>query len=56
MEPKKKLETTELEVLHGVGPKTKISLYSLGIRSILDVLLFVPSFLIDKTQLSDNNF
>ncbi len=53
MEPKKKLETTELEVLHGVGPKTKISLYSLGIRSILDVLLFLPSFLIDKTQLSD---
>ena len=53
MEPKKKLETTELEVLHGVGPKTKTSLYSLGIRSILDILLFLPSFLIDKTQLSD---
>ena len=42
-----------LEILNGVGPKTKESLLNLGIRNALDTLLFLPSFLIDKTQLSN---
>ena len=43
----------DLEILNGVGPKTKESLLNLGIRNTLDTLLFLPSFLIDKTQLSN---
>ena len=43
----------DLEVLDGVGSKTKASLLNLGIKNIIDVLLFLPSFLIDKTQLSN---
>ena len=42
----------DLEILEGVGPKTKESLLNLGIKNILDALLYLPSFLIDKTQLS----
>ncbi len=52
MEAKKTSEDTELEVLPGVGPKTKASLNNLGIKNILDILLFLPSFFIDKTELS----
>ena len=53
MEVTKTSESTELEILPGVGPKTKTSLNSLGIKNTLDVLLFLPSFLINKTELSD---
>ena len=53
MEVIEKLEDIKLETLPGVGPKTKSSLHNLGIKNMSDALLFLPSFLINKTQLSN---
>ena len=49
----KRLDDKDLEGLPGVGPATKNQLYKIGIRRISDLILFLPSFLIDKTQLTD---
>ena len=43
------LDDKYLEGLPSVGPSTKLKLNSIGIRRISDVILFLPSFLIDKT-------
>lgn len=46
------LDDKNLEGLPSVGPSTKSKLNSIGIRKISDLILFLPSFLIDKTKLS----
>ena len=46
------LDDKNLEGLPSVGPSTKSNLNSIGIRKISDLILFLPSFLIDKTKLS----
>ena len=42
-----------LQKLDGVGPKTLESLSVLGINKLSDLILYLPSFLIDKTALSN---
>ena len=49
----KRLDDKDLEGLPGVGPATKNQLYKIGIKRISDLILFLPSFLIDKTHLTD---
>ena len=49
----KRLEDKDLEGLPGIGPATKTQLHKIGIKRISDLILFLPSFLIDKTKLSD---
>tara|TARA_B100000953_G_scaffold77152_1_gene62495 strand:- start:902 stop:2980 length:2079 start_codon:yes stop_codon:yes gene_type:complete len=46
----KKLEDRELESIPGIGPAIKSQLNKIGIHRITDLLLFLPSFLIDKTK------
>ncbi len=46
------LDDRNLEGLPSVGPSTKSKLNSIGIRRISDLILFLPSFLIDKTKLT----
>ena len=46
----KKLEDRELESIPGIGPAIKSQLHKIGIYRITDLLLFLPSFLIDKTK------
>ena len=47
------LDDANLESLPSVGPATKIRLNSIGINRISDLILFLPSFLIDKTSLTN---
>ena len=47
------LDDTNLESLPSVGPATKVRLNSIGINRISDLILFLPSFLIDKTTLTN---
>ena len=47
------LDDTNLESLPSVGPATKVRLNSIGINRISDLILFLPSFLIDKTSLTN---
>ena len=47
------LDDTNLESLPSVGPATKVRLNSIGINRISDLILFQPSFLIDKTTLTN---
>jgi len=47
------LDDTNLESLPSVGPATKIRLNAIGINRISDLILFLPSFLIDKTSLTN---
>ena len=49
----KRLDDRDLEGLPGIGPATKIQLNKIGINRISDLILFLPTFLIDKTKLSD---
>ena len=46
-------EKDDVKYLDGVGPKTLKALISLGIKKISDLILFLPSFLINKTMLSN---
>ena len=48
----KKLEDNDLECLPGLGPATRSKLNRIGINRVSDIILFLPSFLIDKTKLS----
>ena len=47
------LDDKHLEGLPSVGPSTKSKLNAIGIRRISDLILFLPSFLIDKTKLTN---
>ena len=47
------LDDANLESLPSVGPATKTRLNSIGINRISDLILFLPSFLIDKTSLTN---
>ena len=49
----KRLDDRDLEGLPGIGPATKTQLNKIGINRISDLILFLPTFLIDKTKLSD---
>ena len=53
MNTKYSLEDNDLEGLPSVGPSTKSRLNAIGIRRISDLILFLPSFLIDKTKLTN---
>ena len=53
MNKKYSLEDNDLEGLPSVGPSTKSRLNAIGIRRISDLILFLPSFLIDKTKLTN---
>ena len=46
------LDDNNLEGLPSVGPATKARLNSIGIKRISDLILFLPTFLIDKTSLT----
>ena len=46
------LDDNNLEGLPSVGPATKTKLNSIGVKRISDLILFLPSFLIDKTSLT----
>tara|TARA_B100001564_G_scaffold355759_1_gene368654 strand:- start:2690 stop:4762 length:2073 start_codon:yes stop_codon:yes gene_type:complete len=46
------LDDNNLEGLPSVGPSTKAKLNSIGIKRISDLILFLPTFLIDKTSLT----
>ena len=48
-----KLDDNYLESLPGLGPAFKKKLFSIGIKRISDLILFLPAFLIDKTKLTD---
>tara|TARA_B100001778_G_scaffold334370_1_gene345468 strand:+ start:883 stop:2958 length:2076 start_codon:yes stop_codon:yes gene_type:complete len=50
-----KLDDNYLESLPGLGPAFKKKLFSIGIKRISDLILFLPAFLIDKTKLTDLN-
>ena len=50
---KNSLDDNNLEDLPSVGPSTKLKLHSIGIKRISDLILFLPSFLIDKTKLTN---
>ena len=50
---KKSLDDHNLENLPSVGPSTRLKLHSIGITRISDLILFLPAFLIDKTQLTN---
>ena len=50
---KNTLDDNSLEDLPSVGPSTKLKLHSIGIKRISDLILFLPSFLIDKTKLTN---
>ena len=50
-----KFNNLDLETIPGIGPKTKVALKNIGIKNIQNLLFFLPSFLIDKTQLSNIN-
>ena len=52
MPASKKLEDKELESIPGIGPAIKSQLHKIGIYRITDLLLFLPSFLIDKTKVT----
>ena len=52
MVTKSNLEDNNLEGLPSVGPATKSKLNSIGIKRVSDLILFLPSFLIDKTSLT----
>ena len=52
---KKNLDDNNLEGLPSVGPSTKSKLNLIGINRISDLILFLPSFLIDKTKLTKIN-
>ena len=52
MSVSKKLEDKELESIPGIGPAIKSQLHKIGIHRITDLLLFLPSFLIDKTKVT----
>ena len=45
-----KLDDNYLESLPGLGPAFKKKLFSIGIKRISDLILFLPAFLIDKTK------
>ena len=49
----KRLDDRDLEGLPGIGPATKTQLNKIGINRISDLILFLPTFLINKTKLSD---
>ena len=51
----KRLDDRNLEGLPGIGPATRVQLSKIGITRISDLILFLPTFLINKTQLSDVN-
>ena len=46
------LEDNSLETLPGVGKVTKTKLQNIGINRITDLLLHLPNYLIDKTNIS----
>ena len=50
-----KLKDNDLTTLPGVGVATKGKLEELGIKTITDIILFLPSYLLDKTTTSDPN-
>ena len=52
MVTKPTLDDNNLEGLPSVGPATKTRLNSIGIKRISDLILFLPTFLIDKTSLT----
>ena len=52
MPKQKHLEDNSLETLPGVGKATKIKLQNIGINRITDLLLHLPNYLIDKTNIS----
>ena len=51
----KRLDDRDLEGLPGIGPATRVQLSKIGINRISDLILFLPTFLINKTKLSDIN-
>ena len=51
----KRLDDRDLEGLPGIGPATRVQLSKIGINRISDLILFLPTFLINKTKLSDTN-
>ena len=53
MHNKKRLDDKDLESFPGLGPKSKLKLLQIGISRISDLILFLPSFLIDKTKMTD---
>ena len=53
MHNKKRLDDKDLESFPGLGPKSKLKLCQIGISRISDLILFLPSFLIDKTKMTD---
>ncbi len=53
MPKQKHLEDNSLETLPGVGKATKIKLQNIGINRITDLLLYLPTQLIDKTNISN---
>ena len=50
-----KLKDNDLTTLPGVGVATKGKLEELGIKTITDIILFLPSHLLDKTSTSNPN-
>ena len=50
-----KLKDNDLTTLPGVGVATKGKLEELGIKTITDLILFLPSHLLDKTSTSNPN-
>ena len=49
----KRLDDKDLEGLPGIGPATRTQLNKIGINRISDLILFLPTFLINKTKLTD---
>ena len=48
-----KLKDNDLTTLPGVGAATKVKLEEIGISTITDIILFLPTYLIDKSTTHD---